>query len=160
MRIAIAADHEGYLLKEELLRFLQELGHEMHDLGTHSTESVDYPRFAEAVGLELTTGRADRGILVCGSGVGVTVAANKIPGIRCGMCHDYYSAHQSVEHDDANVIALGSRVVGAAVAKELVQAFLDARFSGLERHRRRLDQIKEMENRYCRALVGESAEKA
>jgi len=160
MRIAIAADHAGFSLKEELKEYLQELGHDVTDLGTHSTDPVDYPVFAELVGLEIVNKKADRGILVCGSGVGVSVAANKIPGVRCGVCHDYYSAHQSVEHDDVNILALGNRVIGPAEARDLVKAFVGARFTGEERHRRRLAMVDEMEKKYSRGLVSDNADKA
>jgi len=159
MRIAIAADHAGFSMKEDLKEYLEDMGHEVHDLGTHNTEPVDYPKFAELVGLEILHEKADRGILVCGSGVGVSVAANKIPGVRCGVCHDYYSAHQSVEHDDVNVLALGNRVIGPAEARDLVKAFVDARFTGEERHRRRLQMVKDLEDKYRRQLVGDNADK-
>jgi len=160
MRIAIAADHAGFSMKEDLKAYLQELGHDVNDLGTHDTQPVDYPKFAELVGLEILNKKADRGILVCGSGVGVSVAANKIPGVRCGVCHDHYSAHQSVEHDDVNVLALGNRVIGPAEARDLVKAFTDARFTGEERHRRRLEMVKELENKYSRILVSKNADQA
>ncbi|MGH7534278.1 MAG: RpiB/LacA/LacB family sugar-phosphate isomerase, partial [Gemmatimonadales bacterium] len=120
------------------------------DLGTRGPAPVDYPDFAEAVGLAVRDGRAERGIVICGSGVGASVAANKIPGVRAGLCHDTYSAHQGVEHDDMNVLVLGGRVIGWEVAKELVTAFLGARFSGEERHRRRLDKVLALEKRFSR----------
>ncbi|HVX61206.1 MAG TPA: ribose 5-phosphate isomerase B [Pirellulales bacterium] len=145
MRIAVGADHAGFELKEKLLDFVRESGHEAIDLGTHSTESVDYPDYAKAVGLAVREGRADRGLLLCGSGVGASVAINKIPGIRAGLCHDTYSAHQGVEHDDMNVLTLGSRVIGIELAKELVGAFLHASFTNEERHCRRLAKVKAME---------------
>jgi ribose 5-phosphate isomerase B len=148
MRIAIGADHAGFLLKENLAELLRQLGHEVQDLGTHSTDPVDYPDYAEAVGLAVLRHSADRGILICGSGVGASVAANKLPGIRAGLCHDTYSAHQGVEHDAMNVLVLGSRVIGWELAHELVRAFLGAHFSGEERHRRRLAKIDAMEARY------------
>jgi ribose 5-phosphate isomerase B len=151
MRIAIAADHAGYALKEQLAPELRELGHEALDLGTFSTESVDYPDYAEAVAVAIVEGRADRGVLICGSGVGASVAANKHPGIRAGLCHDSYSSHQGVEHDDMNVLVLGARVIGIALARELVGYFLEASFSGEERHRRRLAKIKAIEARYLLA---------
>lgn len=150
MRVAIGSDHAGYELKECLEAFLVDLGHEVIDLGTHSTDPVDYPDYAEAVAKEVTGGGADRGLLICGSGVGVSVAANKIPGIRAGTCHDTYSAHQGVEHDDMNVLVLGSRIIGTALAKEIVQAFLGARFSDEERHRRRLGKVLEIEKRHTK----------
>jgi ribose 5-phosphate isomerase B len=145
MRIAVAADHAGFELKEQLLAVVREAGHETIDLGTHSTQSVDYPDFAKAVGLAVREGRADRGLLLCGSGVGASVAVNKIPGIRGGLCHDSYSAHQGVEHDDMNVLVLGARIIGLELAKELVRDFLRATFSGEERHRRRLAKIHDLE---------------
>jgi RpiB/LacA/LacB family sugar-phosphate isomerase len=148
MKVALGADHAGFELKERIKAFLAEAGHEVVDLGTHGTAAVDYPDFAEAVGLAVRDRRAERGIILCGSGVGASVAANKIPGVRAGLCHDHYSAHQGVQHDDINVLVLGGRVVGEAVALELVTAFLDARFSGDERHRRRLDKVKAIEKKY------------
>jgi ribose 5-phosphate isomerase B len=146
MKIALAADHAGFELKELLLEEVRELGYEAIDLGTHSTMPVDYPDTAKVLGESLVTGKAERGILICGSGIGAVVAVNKIKGIRGGLCHDSYSAHQGVEHDDMNVMVLGSRVIGPALAKELVSIFLGARFSGEERHRRRLEKVKAMEN--------------
>jgi RpiB/LacA/LacB family sugar-phosphate isomerase len=150
MRIAIASDHAGFPLKAELVTFVRELKHEAIDLGCHGTEPVDYPVYAEAVGLAIQKGQADRGILVCGSGVGASVAANKMRGIRCAVCHDVYSAHQGVEHDDMNVLALGARIIGSMLARDLVHAFLDARFTGEERHRRRLAEVKDIETRACK----------
>lgn len=148
MIVAIGADHAGYPLKEELRPFLEQLGHEVQDLGTSSTASVDYPDFAEKVALAVRDRRAERGIVLCGSGVGASVAANKVPGVRAGLCHDTYSAHQGVEHDDVNVLVLGARVIGGETARELVRAFLDARFTGEERHQRRLDKVLALEKRY------------
>ena len=145
MRVAAASDHAGYELKTLLVRLVEQLGHTVSDLGTHDTAPVDYPDSATAVGGAVRTAQADRGILVCGSGVGASVAANKIPGIRAGLCHDTYSAHQGVEHDDMNILVLGGRVVGPALATELVEAFLGARFSGEERHVRRLAKIQTLE---------------
>jgi ribose 5-phosphate isomerase B len=150
MRVALAADHAGFPLKEKLRAHLAAAGHEVLDLGAHDDRPSDYPVFAEAVGAAVAEGRAERGILVCGSGVGVTAAVNKIPGIRAGLCHDHYSAHQGVEHDDVNVLALGARVVGEAVALEVADAFLRARFSGEERHLRRLGLVKALEAKYLR----------
>ncbi len=155
MKIALAADHAGYEMKEQLKELLLELGHELLDLGTHGTAPVDYPDFAEAVGLALAEGRAERGVLLCGSGVGASVAANKIPGVRAGLCHDHYSAHQGVEHDNMNVLVLGGRVIGEAVAVELVSTFLEAKFSNEERHRRRLAKVQALESRYTRRLSSE-----
>ncbi len=145
MQVVAASDHAGYELKTLLVRRVEQLGHTVSDLGTHGTAPVDYPDSAEAVGRAVRTAQADRGILVCGSGVGAGVAANKIPGIRAGLCHDAYSAHQGVEHDDMNVLVLGGRVVGPALAAELVEAFLNARFSGAERHLLRLAKIQRLE---------------
>jgi RpiB/LacA/LacB family sugar-phosphate isomerase len=135
MKIAIAADHAGFLLKQDLVKYLSSLGHTVVDLGTHSEDPVDCPDYAEALGNEVLKGGVERGILICGSGVGASVAANKLPGIRAGLCHDTYSAHQGVEHDDMNVLVLGARVIGPALGRELVHAFLNATFSGEERGR-------------------------
>ena len=148
MRIAIGSDHAGFDLKTLLADHLRELGHAVQDLGTHSTAPVDYPVTTEAVALAVQDGKAERGIVICGSGVGASVAANKVPGVRAGLCHDIYSAHQGVEHDDINVLVLGSRVIGQEVAKDLVRAFLAARFSGDPRHRRRLELVKDIERRH------------
>ncbi|MFQ5913932.1 MAG: ribose 5-phosphate isomerase B [Nitrospinota bacterium] len=148
MRVVLGADHAGFELKEGLAASLRGGGYQIVDVGAHSDASVDYPDFAEAVGLAVLDGRADRGVLVCGSGVGASVAANKLPGIRAGLCHDGYSAHQGVEHDDMNVLVLGGRVIGPALAQELVVAFLGAEFSGEERHRRRLEKVAALEARY------------
>ena len=147
MRVAIASDHAGFDLKQSLAGYLKELGHEMLDLGTNNTAPVDYPDFAEAIGLAIRDGRAARGVLICGSGVGASVAANKIPGIRAGLTHDTYSAHQGVEHDDMNILVLGARVIGPEMARELVKTFLSAEFTGEERHRRRLDKIRTIERK-------------
>jgi len=147
MRIALAADHAGFELKERMAAHLKGAGFEVMDLGTGDEEPVDYPDFALAIGKALREGRAERGILICGSGVGACVAVNKIKGIRAGLCHDTYSAHQGVEHDDINVLCLGARVIGEELAKELVTAFLSAKFTGEERHRRRLAKIEEIEKR-------------
>jgi len=148
MKIAIGADHAGFELKERVKALLQELKHQVLDLGTMNSDPVDYPDYAEAVGLAVRDGKADRGILLCGSGVGASVAANKIPGVRAGLCHDHYSAHQGVEHDDMNVLVMGGRVIGESVALELVQAFLDSKFSAEQRHQRRLEKVKAIEARY------------
>ena len=148
MRIAIGSDHAGFRLKGIVLQSLREAGHELIDLGTNSTEPVDYPDYAEKVALAVRNQDAERGIVICGSGVGASVAANKIPGIRAALCHDTYSAHQGVEHDDMNVLVLGERVIGVELAKELVHAFLNAVFSGEERHTRRLQKIKLLEDKH------------
>ena len=145
MRVAIGADHAGFEFKALIIDRLVKDGHEVTDLGTHSTEPVDYPDYARAVAEAILSGSAERGILVCGSGVGACVAANKLAGIRAGLCHDTYSARQGVEHDDMNVLCLGARVIGPELALELVSTFLAARFSGEERHRRRLAKIEALE---------------
>ena len=148
MRIALSADHAGYDMKRGLAAALAEAGHQVLDLGTHSPDPVDYPDCAAAVASALRDRRADRGIIVCGSGAGVSIAANKFPGIRAAVCHDCYSAHQAVEHDDMNVLCLGARIIGAALAKEVAAIFLAAVFSGEERHQRRLDKIIAIEERF------------
>ena len=162
MRIAVGADHAGYRYKTMLAEDLREAGHEVLDLGTDSEASVDYPDFARAVAEAVGEGEADRGLVVCGSAVGVTVAANKVPGVRAGTCHDCYSARQGVEHDDMNVLCLGERVVGIELARDVMRAFLDARFSGAERHRRRLGKVRRIERDYMRpeALDGDEGPQA
>jgi RpiB/LacA/LacB family sugar-phosphate isomerase len=147
MRMAIGSDHAGFELKGMLAAFLRELGHEVVDVGTTNTQPVDYPDFAEAVGKAVLEGRAERGVLICGSGVGASVAANKLAGIRAGLCHDTYSAHQGVEHDDMNIIVLGARVIGIETAKELVSAYARAKFTNEERHARRLKKVLALERR-------------
>jgi ribose 5-phosphate isomerase B len=156
MAIAIAADHGGFHLKALLVEFLKKLGHEVNDLGTYSDEPVDYPDYARAVSREIMIGKADRGILICGSGVGACVAANKFPGIRAAICHDTFSAHQGVEDDNINILCLGARVIGTELAKDIVRTWLSASFSGAERHRRRLAKIGEIEKEF---LKGEGHEK-
>lgn len=149
LHVAVGADHGGLLLKERLLALLGERCQVM-DVGAHSLDpDDDYPDFAEAVAREVASGRAHRGIIICGSGVGACIAANKVPGIRACLCHDTYSAHQGVEHDDMNVMCLGARVVGEELAAELVLAFLNARYSGEERHRRRLEKVMAIERSAC-----------
>ena len=148
MRIAIGADHAGFDLKQILAAYLRHHGHEVIDKGTDSEEPVDYPDYAEAVAKTLLAGEAERGLIICGSGVGASVSANKLPGIRAGLCHDTYSARQGVEHDDMNVLVLGARIIGTEVARELVDNFLAAKFNGAERHRRRVDKIRALEQRY------------
>lgn len=145
MRIAIGCDHAGFPLKETVAAVVKMAGHEPLDLGTYDTNRVDYPDYAQKVAKAILEGRAERGILLCGSGVGVCIAANKIKGIYAGVCHDTYSAHQSVEHDDMNVLCLGARIVGPEIATEIVRAFLGATFSGEERHQRRVGMIREIE---------------
>lgn len=145
MRLAVGVDHAGFPLKATVIGFLRELGHEVRDFGTNGTEPVDYPDFARAVAVSVRTGESDRGIVVCGSGVGASVAATKVPGVRAALCHDTFSARQGVEDDDLNVICLGARVVGPSLALEVLRAFLAARFSGAERHVRRVAKIHAIE---------------
>jgi ribose 5-phosphate isomerase B len=145
MKIAVGCDHAGFPLKGEVIECLRGFGHSVDDLGTDSTEPVDYPDFARAVAESVATGRADRGIVICGSGVGAAVAATKVPGVRACMCHDTFSARQGVEDDDMNVLSLGARVIGPALAAELVRAFVNAKFSGVERHVRRLAKVNAIE---------------
>lgn len=146
MRIAVGADHAGFPLKATIIEEIENCGHEAVDLGTHSTEPTDYPDHAEAVGRALQKGEAERAILICGSGVGAAVAANKLKGVRAGVCHDTYSAHQAVEHDQVNVLALGGRIIGVELARELVRAYLGAEYSGEARHDRRLAKIQALED--------------
>jgi ribose 5-phosphate isomerase B len=145
MKIAIGADHGGYSLKTVIVPFLRDLGHEVDDLGAFGVEPSDYPDVARLVAQAIREGRAERGILICGSGVGAGVAANKFPGIRAAVCHDVFSARQGVEDDDMNVLCLGARILGPELAKDLVRTFLAARFSGAERHMRRLGKVAEIE---------------
>lgn len=146
MKIAIACDHAGLPLKETAIEVVKAAGCEPLDLGTFSPESVDYPDYAEKIGRAIQDGEARRGILICGSGVGASIAANKLKGIYAGLCHDTYSARQGVEHDDMNVLCLGARIIGPELAKELMAAFLPAQFSAEERHKRRVDKIKKLES--------------
>jgi ribose 5-phosphate isomerase B len=150
MKLVIASDHAGFPLKEEVREYLAKAGHEMVDLGAYEVDPLDdYPDFAEKVGDAINQGVAKRGILICGSGVGVCVAANKIPGIRAGMCHDTYSGHQGVEHDDMNVVVLGARIIGPALAFEVVNAFIGAKFiSNEERFTRRFNKVMAIEAKY------------
>jgi ribose 5-phosphate isomerase B len=148
MRLALSSDHAGYEMKRDLAAILGQKGHAVLDLGTHSLAPCDYPDAAESVANALRGGDADRGIIVCGSGAGVSIAANKFPGIRAAVCHDTYTAHQAVEHDDMNVLCLGSRVIGAALAQDIIAAFLGATFSGESRHLRRLEKINAFERRF------------
>ncbi|HMA18216.1 MAG TPA: ribose 5-phosphate isomerase B [Thermoanaerobaculia bacterium] len=145
MKIAVGCDHAGFPLKKDVIECLRGLGHSVEDVGTDSTAPVDYPDFARAVAESVTSGRAERGIVICGSGVGASVAATKVPGVRASMCHDTFSARQGVEDDDMNVLSLGARVIGPALATELVRAFVNARFSGAERHARRLAKVNAIE---------------
>jgi ribose 5-phosphate isomerase B len=148
MKITIGSDHAGYALKKVLIDHLQKNGHRLTDVGTNNTAPVDYPDYAEKVANGVLHGGTERGILICGSGVGASVAANKIPGIRAGLCHDSYSAHQGVEHDNLNILVLGARVVADELAKDLCTIFLNARFTADERHQRRLEKIRSIEQRY------------
>ena len=144
--VALGADHGGFSLKTDLTPWLESQGYHVTDVGAYSLDPADdYPDFAEAVARAVTLGQAERGILICGSGVGACIAANKVPGIRACLCHDIYSAHQGVEHDKMNILCLGARVVGIELAKDLVAAFLNAVFTGEERHRRRLDKVASIE---------------
>lgn len=149
MKLVIGSDHAGFALKEEVRAYLTKAGHEVIDLGAFNAEPSDYPDFAVLIGQAIRRGDAPRGILICGSGVGVCVAANKIPGIRAGMCHDTYSAHQGVEHDDMNVLVMGARIIGSELAFELARAFLGARFQGNEeRFQRRFKKVLAIEAKY------------
>ncbi len=150
MRIAIGADHAGYSYKRRLSGELRAAGHEILDQGTDGPESVDYPDYALPVAEAVAGGEAERGILICGSAVGVCIAANKVPGVRAAVCHDTYSAHQGVEHDHMNVLCLGERVIGIELAREIVGKFLDARFSEDARHVRRLEKVSAIERRFLR----------
>ena len=146
MRIAIAADHAGFALKTEVVPLLNAWGHDVHDLGAHVFDADDdYPDFAALVSRSVADGTAERGVVVCGSGVGASIAANKTPGVRAAMCHDTYSAHQGVEHDDMNVLCIGGRVIGPETAREVLAAFLGAAFTGEERHVRRLEKVRALE---------------
>jgi ribose 5-phosphate isomerase B len=147
MKVAIACDHAGFPLKDTAIEAVRASGHEVIDLGTNSTESVDYPDFAEKLGRAIQDGEAERGLLICGSGVGASIAANKMRGVYAGLCHDTYSAFQGVEHDDMNVLCLGARVIGPESANVLIAAFLSAEFSTDERHRRRVGKIRQLEDR-------------
>jgi RpiB/LacA/LacB family sugar-phosphate isomerase len=148
MRVAVASDHAGFDLKRQLIPVIAELGHDVLDVGAFQPNPTDdYPDFAEAIGRAVLDDRADRGVLICGSGVGACVAANKLRGIRAGLCHDQYSAHQGVEHDNMNILVFGSRVIGVELAKDLVHDFLGAIFTGEERHARRLAKIAALEGK-------------
>jgi RpiB/LacA/LacB family sugar-phosphate isomerase len=155
--IVLGSDHAGFELKRQLADFARNLGHDLVDVGTDSLAPVDYPDFADAVGRAVLDGRARRGILICGSGVGACVAANKLAGIRAGMCHDSYSARQGVEHDDMNVLVLGARVIGLELAKDLVAVFLRASFTAEARHVRRLAKIVALERRAMENVAIEPA---
>lgn len=148
MKIVVGSDHAGFELKTQVLEWLQEWGHQPQDVGTHSCDAVDYPDFAAAVGRAVAGGEAERGLIVCGSGAGAAIAANKVRGVRATLAHDTYTARQCVEHDDANVITFGSRVIGIEIAKGIVRAFVDSRFTGEARHARRLQKIQQLENEF------------
>ncbi len=148
MKIALAADHAGYPMKQHLVEYLKKQGHEVIDLGTNDpTQPDDYPDFAEALGHAILDGRAERGILACGSGVGASIAANKMKGIYAAVCHDHYSAHQGVEHDRMNVLTIGARIIGPTTAEELADAFIAAQPSSEERHLRRFGKVQRIESR-------------
>ena len=146
MKVAVACDHGGFPLKDAVIETARLAGWEVLDLGTNSLRSVDYPDYAEKLGRAIQSGQAERGILLCGSGIGACIAANKLRGIYAGVCHDTYSAHQGVEHDDMNVLCLGARIIGPELAKEIVRAFLQARFTREERHLRRVNKVRKIEN--------------
>ena len=145
MDYAVACDHAGFPAKSQVVGLLESLGHKVVDLGTHSTDPVDYPDYAAAAGEAVLDGRVQRAVILCGSGLGAAVAANKLPGIRAAVCHDTYSAHQGVEHDDMNVLCMGARIIGEELVREIAQSFASAKFSGEERHQRRLDKVLAME---------------
>lgn len=151
MKIAVACDHAGFPLKQKIMETVRAAGHKVFDLGTDSEEPVDYPDYAEKLGRLIQSGEAERGILLCGSGVGANIAANKMQSVYACVCHDTYSAHQGVEHDDMNVLCIGTRIIGPELAKEIVTAFLGARFvgndPGQERHARRVVKIRNLERR-------------
>ncbi|PDO10393.1 MAG: ribose 5-phosphate isomerase B [Candidatus Reconcilbacillus cellulovorans] len=150
MKIAVGSDHAGFRLKEEIVAFLRSLGHEVEDVGCACEESVDYPDFALPVCEKVLAGQVDRGVLICGTGIGMTIAANKIPGIRCALAHDTYSARMTREHNDSNVLALGARIIGPGLAQEIVRVWVETAFSGQERHCARVDKIRKLEQRYMR----------
>jgi len=148
MKIAIACDHAGFLLKDDVLEAIEQTGNEVLDLGTYNQEPVDYPDYAEKAGRAIVQNQADRAIILCGSGAGASIAANKIKGVYACLCHDTYTAHQAVEHDNINTLCMGSRVIGGELAKEIVKSFLNAKFSGEERHLRRTNKIINLENHF------------
>jgi ribose 5-phosphate isomerase B len=151
MKIAIGADHGGFHLKQEIISFLKNNCHAVTDVGAHNDKPSDYPDFALAVADQIIRKKAVRGIIVCGSGVGACIAANKVPGIRASVCHDTFSARQGVEDDDMNVLCIGARIIGSNLAEEIVTVFLKARFSKLERHKRRLNKVREIERKFSRS---------
>jgi RpiB/LacA/LacB family sugar-phosphate isomerase len=150
MKVVIGSDHAGFQLKNAMGDLLRSLGHEVLDIGAFNENPSDYPDFAEAVGRAILDGRAERGVLICGSGIGASVAANKLIGIRAGICHDTYSGHQGVEHDNMNVLVMGSRVVGEKLAEDFVRAYLPAKFTNEERHVRRLAKVAALEQKICK----------
>jgi ribose 5-phosphate isomerase B len=154
MIVAVGADHGGFILKTHVVEFLKTLGHEVHDLGAFSEEPSDYPDYARAVSQEILSKKAARGILFCGSGVGICVAANKFPGIRAATCHDTFSAHQGVEDDNINVLCLGARVIGIELAKDIVKKWLSSEFSRAERHKQRLEKVEEIEHEFFKGNLG------
>lgn len=149
MRIAVGSDHAGFSLKQEVIELLRELGHQVYDAGTYSAEPSDYPDFAAIVGRALVEGKADAGILICGTGVGMSIAANKVKGVRAAACYDVFTARMAREHNDANILCLGAWVVGKGVALEIVKTFLNTKFSEVDRHRRRIAKIKALEEEQC-----------
>jgi len=148
MRVVLGSDHAGFEMKQKMLAHVQQLGHQVVDVGTYNESPTDYPDNAEALGVAILGNQADRGIMICGSGIGASIAMNKMPGIRAGVCHDCYSAHQGVEHDNMNVLVMGARVIGLELAYNLVEIFLDAQFSCEERHLRRLAKLQKLENKF------------
>ncbi len=157
MRVAIAADHAGFRLKAAVAKFLRDEGHTVADFGVRSEHPADYPDYARKVALAVASGQAQRGVMICGSGVGASVAANKVPGARAGLCHDVFSARQGVEDDDVNVLCLGERVVGSGLALEILRAWMKARFSNAERHARRLRKVIAIEREFSKPAAGGSA---
>lgn len=149
MKIAMGADHAGYRLKDELKPMIEAMGHEVQDLGCHCSDSVDYPDYALTVCEKVVSGEADKGILICGTGIGMTIAANKVPGIRCALVHDLFSAKATREHNDSNVLAMGERVIGPGVAQEIVKIWLETEFSNGERHQNRVGKVKALEEKYA-----------
>ncbi|CAG7634556.1 Putative sugar phosphate isomerase YwlF [Paenibacillus solanacearum] len=149
MKIAMGADHAGYRLKDVLKPFIESLGHEVQDYGANGADSVDYPDYASIVCEKVTSGEVDKGILICGTGIGMTIAANKVPGIRCALVHDLFSAKATREHNDSNVLSLGERVIGPGVAEEIVKIWLETDFSNGERHKNRVGKVKALEDKYA-----------
>ena len=154
MKIAVGGDHAGFPMKAPVVEHLKSLGHKVTDHGTHSEDPVDFPDIAQKVTAAILSGEADRGVLVCGTGVGAAIAGNKVPGIRAALAPDTHCAHQGVEHDDVNLICIGAWIIGIAVAKEVLEAFVNAEFSSDPDFRRRVDKLSEMERKYARELVG------